>query len=106
MCECRNGLPARMAASARVKPTILALVERSQHLAARMMRDDEQRRRHGDLFAPDGMFEADALFVFRERRAVADFDFAHGKGLSHRERTPSIRDSFRSLRATDGAACA
>jgi hypothetical protein len=38
------------------------------------------------------MLEAEAIVVFREFRAVADFDFTRGGRLSHRARERSIRE--------------
>ena len=50
-------------------------VEGTEDLAAGVMRYDKDGRGDGDLFAPDMKLQADAGFVFRERIAVADFDF-------------------------------
>jgi hypothetical protein len=43
----------------------------------------ENGRGHGDIFAPDRMFEADAVIVFGERCAMPNFDLVVGGGTIH-----------------------
>jgi hypothetical protein len=40
-----------------------------------MMRHDEDGRGDRDLLTPGEVLDADTFFVFREGRAVANFDF-------------------------------
>src|ERR1700735_2277488 len=54
----------------------LRAIERPNNLAADMMCYRAHPRRQRNFLAPDDVLDAHAIFVFRQRRAAANFDLA------------------------------
>ena len=78
---------------------------RAEDLAAGLLRDDEDRCGHEDAFAPGDAFQAEALVVFGDRAAVADFDGSEAhRGCSTRSiGLPFADEAYRRGRLRDAS---
>jgi hypothetical protein len=63
-----------------------AIMECSHNLAAGVVRDNEERRRNCDRFAPNCVLQANAFLILRQFRAVADIEVEGRQGLNHPKR--------------------